>query len=67
MEIELHPDLERFVREMADGAEFRDEAEVVAEALYLLWQEVGPRSEQASRRAGERAGMHEAQAPERAA
>ena len=35
----LHPDLEAFVREMADGEEFRDEAEVLAEALFLLWQQ----------------------------
>ncbi len=38
MEVNLHPDMERLVREMADGGEFRDEAEVLTEALFLLWQ-----------------------------
>ncbi len=50
MEVKLHPDMERLVREIADGGEFRDEAEVLTEALYLLWQQL-PEAP-AARRAG---------------
>ncbi|MGL4552754.1 MAG: hypothetical protein ACRC33_16385 [Gemmataceae bacterium] len=42
MIIDLHPDLERFVRELARSGEYRDEAEVLADALFLLWQSGTP-------------------------
>lgn len=37
MEIPLHPDIERFLREQVGAGDYRCAAEVVTEALFLLW------------------------------
>jgi Arc/MetJ-type ribon-helix-helix transcriptional regulator len=46
MDISLHPDLERFIREQVSTEGYRSPGEVVTEALFLLWQRdhgpVGP-------------------------
>jgi Arc/MetJ-type ribon-helix-helix transcriptional regulator len=38
MSINLHPDIETFIREQVGTNGFRSPDEVVTEALYQLWQ-----------------------------
>ena len=38
MRIRLHPDVESFVREQVSPEGYASPAEVVTEALFLLWQ-----------------------------
>lgn len=37
MDLPLHPDLERFILEQVDGGGYDSPADVVTEALFLLW------------------------------
>ena len=38
MEIRLHPDIERFLREQVGVGGYGSPGEVVTESLFLLWQ-----------------------------
>ena len=37
MEINLHPDLERYIRELVDAGGYAGPDEVITEGLFLLW------------------------------
>jgi Arc/MetJ-type ribon-helix-helix transcriptional regulator len=38
MNLQLHPDLETFIREQLTDSSYRSPEEVVTEALYVLWE-----------------------------